>query len=83
MDYGRIAHLYDAYVHSDFDVAFFLEETRAASQVLELMSGTGRLSIPLLEAGVSLSCVDQSPEMLASLREKLAVELQPELSSTP
>jgi SAM-dependent methyltransferase len=72
MDYSRIARFYDAYVKAEFDVPFFLEQAKGASQVLELMSGTGRLSIPLLEAGVNLTCVDNSPEMLALLRIKLA-----------
>ncbi|MBI1928990.1 class I SAM-dependent methyltransferase [Candidatus Poribacteria bacterium] len=35
------------------------------------MSGTGRVSLPLIEGGVRLTCVDNSPEMLAILREKL------------
>lgn len=35
------------------------------------MSGIGRLSIPLLEAGVSLTCVDNSPQMLHILRQKI------------
>ncbi len=39
--------------------------------MLELMAGTGRVSIPLIEAGVRLTCVDSSPEMLAVLRKKL------------
>jgi SAM-dependent methyltransferase len=71
MDYDRIADLYDAYVVTDLDVPFFLAQTRARRRVLELMSGTGRVSIPLLEAGVDLTCVDSSPEMLARLRVKL------------
>ena len=72
MDYSRIARFYDAYVTTDFDVAFFVREAAGASSVLELMCGTGRVSIPLIEAGVSLTCVDNSPEMLAGLRRKLA-----------
>ncbi|HSF38834.1 MAG TPA: class I SAM-dependent methyltransferase [Thermoanaerobaculia bacterium] len=71
MDYSRVAHLYDAYARADFDIPFFLEEARGASAVLELMAGTGRVSIPLAEAGVPLTCVDSSPEMLALLRHKL------------
>ncbi|MEC4985309.1 MAG: class I SAM-dependent methyltransferase [Oscillatoria sp. PMC 1068.18] len=71
MDYAKIADLYDTYVVTDLDVPFFINETRKATNVLELMSGTGRLSIPLLEAGVSLTCVDSSPEMLAIFRQKL------------
>lgn len=72
MDYEKIAHLYDAYVQSDFDFSFFVEQTkRSSGEVLELMAGTGRLSLPLLEAGVNLTCVDSSPSMLNILRKKL------------
>jgi len=72
MDYSRVAQFYDAYVKTDFDVSFFLEEAKEASHMLELMSGTGRLSLSLIEAGVRLTCVDSSPEMLALLQKKLA-----------
>ena len=73
MDYGKVAHLYDLYADTALDVPFFLEQARrAAGPVLELMSGTGRVSLPLIEAGVDLCCVDASPEMLAVLRRKLA-----------
>jgi SAM-dependent methyltransferase len=40
-------------------------------KVLELMCGTGRISVPLVEAGVNLTCVDASEEMLARLEERL------------
>ena len=71
MDYSQVAHWYDTYVKTDIDVPFFVNEAQHSNRVLELTSGTGRLSIPLLEAGVSLTCVDNSPEMLAILRQKL------------
>jgi SAM-dependent methyltransferase len=71
MDYSKIAALYDVYARTDIDVAFFIQETRSFTNVLELMSGTGRLSIPLIEAGIPLSCLDSSPEMLMFLQEKL------------
>lgn len=72
MDYSLFADLYDAYVRSDLDVPFFLQEARQVrGGVLELMSGTGRVSLPLLEAGVNLTCVDASPDMLQYLREKV------------
>jgi SAM-dependent methyltransferase len=71
MDYAEVAHLYDSYVQTDLDIAFFLQEARGCRSVLELMCGTGRLSIPLIEAGVPLSCLDSSTEMLAVLDEKL------------
>lgn len=72
IEWDRVAELYDIYVHSDIDISFFIRETRHVSgQVLELMAGTGRVSIPLLEAGVSLVCVDAAAEMLAVLQKKL------------
>jgi SAM-dependent methyltransferase len=74
MDYSQVAHWYDIYVNTELDVPFFLNESQNIDRVLELTSGTGRLSIPLLEAGVSLTCVDNSPEMLAILRQKLAAQ---------
>jgi SAM-dependent methyltransferase len=72
IDWARIADLYDTYVQTTFDIPFFLNEARKTSgEALELMSGTGRVSVPLIEAGVRLTCVDASLEMLALLREKL------------
>jgi len=72
MDYERVAAIYDAYVRKDFDLAFFLEEVRGTpGKVLELMAGTGRLSIPLIEAGADLTCVDSSAAMLEVFRKKL------------
>lgn len=70
--YGRIADIYDVFVRGDFDIPFFLQETKKAKgSVLELMAGTGRVSLPLAEAGIDLVCVDFSAEMLDLLRQKL------------
>lgn len=72
IDYDPVADLYDAYVPFAADVPFFVEETsRAGGPVLELMAGTGRVTIPLLEAGVPLYSVDYSAGMLGRLRAKL------------
>ena len=72
IDYTHIADLYDTYVDTAFDIPFFLKEAKKTSgEVLELMSGTGRVSIPLIEAGIRLTCIDNSPEMLAVLQKKL------------
>ena len=71
MDYAQVAELYDVYAQTDMDVQFFIEEAQSCRKVLELTSGTGRLSLPLIQAGVPLSCLDSSPEMLAILRKKL------------
>ncbi len=73
IDWSRVADLYDSYVQSTLDVPFFLDHaSKTSGEVLELMSGTGRVSLPLIEAGVRLTCVDASPDMLVALREKLA-----------
>jgi SAM-dependent methyltransferase len=72
MNYDRIADYYDRYVKTDLDFSFFLKETaKTEAEVLELMSGTGRLSLPLIQAGVKLTCVDSSLPMLEILRKKL------------
>ncbi len=73
IDYDSVAELYDAYVTADFDVPFFLAECEGVKgPVLELTSGTGRLSVRLAEAGVDLTCVDASRGMLDVLARKLA-----------
>jgi SAM-dependent methyltransferase len=70
-----VADLYDDYVTATADIPFFVEEARVvAGPVLELMAGTGRISLPLAEAGVDLTCVDLSGPMLARLRAKLAAK---------
>lgn len=72
MDYDRIAPLYDAYVQTELDIPFFLKEARKAQgPVLELTAGTGRVSLPLLRAGIDLTCVDSSAAMLDVFRGKL------------
>jgi SAM-dependent methyltransferase len=72
IDYDRVAEVYDLYVTTDLDIGFYVEEaTKVQGKVLELMCGTGRVSIPLLEAGVDLTCVDASAGMLARLEERL------------
>lgn len=72
IDYDRVAEIYDLYVTADYDVEFFLAEARRADgPVVELMAGTGRLSLPLIEAGADLTCVDASQGMLDVLARKL------------
>jgi SAM-dependent methyltransferase len=73
IDYDSIAEIYDIYATSDYDIPFFVSEVRKVSgPALELMAGTGRVSIPLLEAGAKLTCVDGSQGMLDVLAAKLA-----------
>jgi len=71
-DYDPIADLYDTYVPLTHDIDFFVNETHKSSgEVLELMSGSGRISIPLIKSGVKLTCVDKSAGMNAVLKNKL------------
>lgn len=71
-DYGIVADLYDTYVPATDDINFFVNEAKKCSgRVLELMAGTGRVSLPIVQAGVNLTCVDISAELLAVLRDKL------------
>jgi SAM-dependent methyltransferase len=75
IEWGRVAPFYDLYAQATFDIPFFVQEaTTIQGNVLELMAGTGRVSLPLVKAGVHLTCVDNAPEMLAILRQKLARE---------
>ncbi|HYF93633.1 MAG TPA: class I SAM-dependent methyltransferase [Symbiobacteriaceae bacterium] len=70
--WNDVADLYDSYVRVTFDVPFLVGEARkTGGEVLELMCGTGRVSLPLVEAGVRLTCVDNAPEMLRQLSDKL------------
>ncbi len=71
-DYDPIADIYDLYVPVTFDIDFFLAETqKIRGDVLELMSGTGRVSIPLIQAGVKLTCVDKSAQLNSVFTKKL------------
>lgn len=73
LGYDGVAELYDLYIKADYDVAFFVAEAaKVRGPVLELTAGTGRLSLPLAEAGVELTCVDASRGMLDVLARKLA-----------
>jgi SAM-dependent methyltransferase len=70
-----VADVYDLYVTSDLDVGFYVAEAaKARGKVLELMCGAGRVSVPLLEAGVDLTCVDASEGMLERLEERLRAQ---------
>jgi SAM-dependent methyltransferase len=53
------------------DIPFYLEEAqRAHGPVLELACGTGRLTIPLAQAGVEITGLDRATSMLAHARAK-------------
>lgn len=70
--YGR-GELYDLLPNSEQDIAYWKQVLGEVSgQVLELGAGTGRLTIPLAQAGITIQGVDSSTAMLHRLREKMA-----------
>ena len=72
INFDLVADLYDSYVTVNTDIPFFIGEvSQFDDEILELMCGTGRVSIPLLESGRTLSCVDYSEKMLEVFRNKI------------
>jgi len=70
--FDKVADIYDFYVNVDFDIPFFLKETEGfKGEILELMCGTGRVSIPLLDSGRQMVCVDYAKGMLSSFEKKI------------
>ena len=72
--YDPIARLYDPWSASvTEDVEFYVEEALSAGgPVVELACGTGRITVPVAKAGVSVIGVDSSAGMLAVARELAA-----------
>jgi len=64
--------LYDSrYEHFTEDVPFYSRQIKKyGNEVLELMCGTGRVTIPLAEKGFRITGIDISNEMLQRGREK-------------
>ena len=76
-DYDSIAEHYDL-THSTRilrDKKFYINEAKKArGKVLEVACGTGRIYLPLLEAGVDAYGIDISSKMLAVLEKKAKSE---------
>ncbi len=78
-EYSAIAELYDYVVpyRERADVAFFVLAAReSGGPVLEVGCGTGRVLIPTARAGIEITGLDLSPNMLAVCRERLKAEPQ-------
>jgi hypothetical protein len=74
-DYDPVSDIYDIYNTADYDIDFYLKRYKNfTGRALELMAGTGRLSIPLLRLGIKLDCLDISKGLLSRLKEKLSPE---------
>jgi len=78
-EYLAFAELYDYVVpyRERQDVSFFVEAAKAAGgPVLEVGCGTGRVLIPTARAGIEITGLDLSADMLAVCRERLKAEPQ-------
>ena len=72
---GFFAEFYDILHAGLADVDAYVEfAKRYGSAVLELGCGTGRILVPLVRAGLEVTGVDRSMDMLALCRQKLAYE---------
>ena len=71
--YTDYADYYDVDHSTQIDIEFYLQYAReCGSPVLELACGTGRVLVPLAEAGVEMYGIDLSENMLARCRRKIA-----------
>ncbi|MBS21727.1 MAG: hypothetical protein CL739_06495 [Chloroflexi bacterium] len=72
-DYDLWAELYDeVYSFVDNDINFYTNKFKElGGKVLEIGCGTGRVTIPLLEAGADITAVDYSQKMLEQLESKI------------
>jgi ubiquinone/menaquinone biosynthesis C-methylase UbiE len=70
--YDAIAELYDPWSRSvTEDVGFYVAEARkAGGPVVELGVGTGRIAVPIAEAGVRVIGVDSSARMIEACRKR-------------
>jgi SAM-dependent methyltransferase len=70
--YDAIAGLYDPWSRSvTEDVDFYVAEARKArGEIVELGVGTGRIAVPVAQAGVRVIGVDDSERMLAVCRQR-------------
>ncbi len=71
--YDQFAQFYDLeYGHKDDDIPFYAEmANQYGSPVLEIGIGTGRIALPLIEAGHQVLGIDNSPKMLRIAQQKL------------
>lgn len=80
--YDAIASIYDEDMGRNTDtrdVEFYVTRTGDRDgSVLELGCGTGRVTLPLVRAGRTVTGIDSSQPMLEKLREKAQATLSPE-----
>lgn len=59
-------------INGDLEYYYSRLEHMEGKKILEVMAGSGRITIPLLEKGLNVEGTDYSPQMLASCRKRLA-----------
>jgi SAM-dependent methyltransferase len=71
---AALARLYDVDLLEDpGDIDMYLAlAARTGGPILELAAGSGRIAVPLAQAGYEVTAVDIDPAMLARLRHRLA-----------
>ncbi len=79
IEFDLVADIYDSYVDVDFDLGFYKDFCKYYGSILELMYGTGRVSLPLIESGFTLTCVDYSQGMLDVFHSKLKPDMKADI----
>ena len=72
-DYDTWAEIYDQ-IYSDLtvDVDFYKRlASHSKDKILEIGCGTGRITIPLAQAGSKITGIDLSKNMISILRNKI------------
>ena len=71
LDYSLVADIYDGYCLYVGDIPFWISVAQESrGRILELMAGTGRVSLPLMERRRRIVCMDRDVTMLSILRQK-------------
>jgi len=83
--YGLMAERWGKFIHDAPEVPYFIKEiARFGEPVLDLACGTGRVLIPLLQAGIDIDGCDVSGDMLHYCRERAIDEdFNPDLFEQP
>ena len=78
--YGLVARWWAEFHHGGPEIEFLRPFIEAGQPALDVSCGTGRVLIPLLQAGLDIDGSDLSPDMLAMCRERAEREgLAPDL----
>jgi SAM-dependent methyltransferase len=68
--YDAIADAYDGWAQITDDVPFYVDQASAVDVVVELGIGTGRVGIPMAQAGTRVIGIDSSDRMLDICRRR-------------